>query len=83
MYVMRKIVIIGIVLCMLLSGCASTKTDYVEGSAPPGYMSVVDQTVGYIIYRHDATGVYYLCVRGSEGRAACVMVNADGTPYVK
>ena len=71
-------VLVMMVVC--LSGCnQTTKKSY---DAPTHEMTVIDETTGYTIYKHDVTGVYYFCRDGgSYGRSVCVMVNADGTPY--
>lgn len=77
-----KILICALLLACVLTGCVSrTKTEYGSSADTPGLMTVVDRTTGYAVYRHDETGVHYLCVMGTNGRAVCVMVNPDGTPY--
>ena len=77
-----KILICALLLACVLTGCVSqTKTEYESPADAPGLMTVVDRTTGYIVYRHDESGVYYLCVTGTDGRGVCVMVNSDGTPY--
>lgn len=77
---MRKILLIC-TLCLFLSGCvSSTKKEYEPGEAPH-CMTVMDSTIGYDIYRHDETGVWYFVATGAYGKGVCVMVNPDGTPY--
>lgn len=78
---MKRLILV-LALCVSLCGCIQqTKTEY-ETAAPPGTMTVVDRTTGYIIYKHDETGVHYICCVGADGRGICVMVNPDGTPYI-
>ena len=79
---MKKL--IAILLTMLitffvLSGCNQTKQEI--NKEIPCQMTIIDKTDGYVIYKHDKTGVCYFCVIGSDGRSACVMLNPDGTPY--
>ena len=81
---MKKILFVMLAVLFIavacLSGCNQTtkKSNY----APTHEMTVVDETTGYTIYKHDVTGVYYFSRDGgSYGRSVCVMVNADGTPY--
>lgn len=69
-------VLVMVIACF--SGCNSTK----KNGTPTHEMTVVDETIGYTIYKHDVTGVYYFCRDGgSYGRSVCVMLNPDGTPY--
>lgn len=56
----------------------NTKKDYID--EPPHFMTVVDKTKDYEVYRHDETGVYYFFV---DGESTVVMVNPDGTPYTE
>ena len=69
------------ILVLICTGCNPTKTEYDDPDSAPKMMTVVDETMGYTIYRHDETGVHYFCRDGGYGRAVCVMVNPDGTPY--
>ena len=71
---------LALAVVLTLTGCG-TKRDYGESDKAPHVMTVVDMTAGYTIYKHDTTGVWYFCVDGSYGRAVCVMVNPDGSPY--
>lgn len=63
----------------VLSGCNQTKQEINKGT--PCQMTIIDKTDGYVIYKHDKTGVCYFCVIGSDGKSVCVMLNPDGTPY--
>ena len=79
---MKKL--IAILLTMLitffvLSGCNPTKS--IDDRNAPSEMTVIDKTGGYVIYKHDKTGVCYFCVIGSYSKSVCVMLNPDGTPY--
>ena len=81
---MKKILFVMLMVLVMmvvfLSGCNQTTKK--SNDAPTHEMTVVDETTGYTIYKHDVTGVYYFCRDGgSYGRSVCVMVNADGTPY--
>lgn len=69
------------IVVMVCTGCGSTKTEYDDAENAPKMMTIVDETTGYIIYRHDETGVCYFSRRVPYGVAVCVMVNPDGTPY--
>ena len=73
------LLLLAVVLIMACAGC--TKTEYDDPDDAPKMMTVVDKTVGYCIYRHDETGVYYYSRNAGYGLAVCVMLNADGTPY--
>lgn len=75
------LLILAVVLVTVCTGCATTKKDYGMESDAPHFMTVVDSTTGYTVYRHDDTGVYYFCRDAGYGKSVCVMVNADGTPY--
>lgn len=66
-------------IILALSGCNPTKS--INDRNAPSEMTIIDKTDGYVIYKHDKTGVCYFCTIGSYGRAACVMLNPDGTPY--
>ena len=78
---MAAVAAISTLLICCMCGCNKTKKDYEENGAPH-VMSVVDETYDYTVYRHDETGVWYLSVEGSYGgRAICIMVNPDGSPY--
>lgn len=68
-------------LVVVCTGCGATKTEYDDPDDAPKSMTIVDETMGYAIYRHDETGVHYFCRDGGYGKSVCVMVNADGTPY--
>ena len=68
-------------IVLLLCGCEATKKNYDDDDAAPHTMTVVDETIGYTIYEHDETGVWYFCRDGGYGRSVVVMVNPDGTPY--
>lgn len=70
-----------VVVITMCSGCG-TKRAYGDNDAAPHIMTIVDETMGYTVYRHDETGVWYFCRDGGYGRSICVMVNPDGTPYV-
>ena len=76
---LTALLLLAVVVVLVCTGCNNTKQDFNDA---PKTMTVVDKTDGYIIYKHDLTGVHYFCVKGSYGRSACVMVNADGTPYI-
>lgn len=78
---MKKLIAILLTMLIILAlgGCNNTKS--VDDRNSPSEMTVIDKTAGYVIYKHDKTGVCYFCVIGSDGRSACVMLNADGTPY--
>ena len=71
---------LALAVVLTLTGCC-TKKDYGEADEAPHVMTVVDMTVGYTIYKHDTTGVWYFCRDGGYGRSVCVMVNPDGSPY--
>lgn len=75
------LILLAVILVAVCTGCNNTKTAYDGTENAPKMMTVVDSTDGYAIYKHDETGVYYFCCRAAYGRAVCVMVNADGTPY--
>ncbi len=66
-------------IVLALGGCNTTKS--VDDRNAPSEMTVIDKTGGYVIYKHDKTGVCYFCVIGSDGKSVCVMLNPDGTPY--
>ena len=78
---MKKLIaiLLTMLIVLALGGCNTTKS--VDDRNAPSEMTVIDKTSGYVIYKHDKTGVCYFCVIGSDGRSACVMLNADGTPY--
>lgn len=76
---LMALVLLAVIL--VCTGCNGTKTAYADIDDAPEMMTIVDETMGYTIYRHDETGVHYLSRDGSYGRGICVMVNADGTPY--
>lgn len=76
---MKKTICVVVASISFLSGCG-TKTAYKSSSDAPHVMTVVDQTNGYVIYRHDETGIWYFARRLNDG-GVCVMVNPDGTPY--
>lgn len=65
---------------LLLCGCENTNTKKCYEEAPH-VMTVVDETSGYTIYKHDETGVWYFCRNAGYGKSVCVMVNPDGSPY--
>jgi len=69
-----------VVIITMFSGCG-TKKAYGDNDGAPHIMTIVDETMGYKIYRHDETGVWYFCRDGGYGCSVCVMVNPDGTPY--
>lgn len=75
------LLLLVVILALACTGCyGNTKTAYGDQDDAPKTMTVVDSTNGYAIYRHDVTGVHYLCIKG-YGKSVCVMLNADGTPY--
>jgi hypothetical protein len=82
---MNKILRLLVVIFLLITlvGCseAATKTEYETYNEAPKMMTIVDSTSGYTIYRHDETGVHYFSRDSGYGKAVCVMVNADGSPY--
>ena len=75
--------LLGIFLA-LFSSCdhdpstSATKKAYID--EPPHFMSVVDKTKDYTIYKHNETGVYYFSV---DDDSAVVMINPDGSPYTE
>lgn len=75
------LLVMAVILVLICTGCGGTKKDYDDEDDAPKLMTIVDETIGYTIYKHDETGVYYFCRDGGYGRAVCVMVNPDGTPY--
>lgn len=75
------LILLAVILVLTCTGCNTTKTEYAESEEAPKTMTVVDETLGYTIYKHDTTGVHYFCRDGGYGKAVCVMVNPDGTPY--
>lgn len=75
------LLLLAVVLVLICTGCDSTQKAYERIEDAPKMMTVVDETVGYSIYRHDETGVHYFCRDGGNGKAVCVMLNPDGTPY--
>lgn len=77
----KRLVVLGVSVCLIFAGCR-TKRDIGPDAVTTKCMTVVDSTYGYTIYRHDETGVHYFSRDGAYGRAVCVMVNQDGTPYV-
>ena len=77
-----KIILLTVLVMAVVffGGCnqATKKSD----NSPTHEMTVIDETTGYTIYKHDVTGVYYFCRDGGTyGRSVCVMLNADSTPY--
>lgn len=76
------LLLLVVIVVMVCAGCIqTTKTEYDSMDDAPMIMTIVDCTTGYTIYKHDETGVHYFCRDGGYGRAVCVMVNADGSPY--
>ena len=75
-----KVIIPILCIAFLLCGCSETKKNYDDNASH--VMTVVDATLGYTIYEHDETGVWYFCRDGGSGKSVVVMVNPDGTPYV-
>ena len=62
------LLLITVVVCVC-AGC--------EGS-----FTAVERTRQYTVYRHNETGVHYFCKGTARGgKAICVMLNPDGTPY--
>lgn len=78
---MKKILSVFMALMMVLVMTGCTKKAYETQTDAPKMMTVVDDTAGYTIYKHDYTGVHYFCRDAGYGKSVCVMVNADGTPY--
>jgi len=79
---LTALVLLVVILVLICTGCIpSTETEYDGVSNAPMMMTIVDCTTGYTIYKHDETGVHYFCRDGGYGKAVCIMVNADGTPY--
>lgn len=73
----------GTILMVLCTGCGgSTKKEYDSAEDKPKMMTVVDSNLEYTIYKHDVTGVHYFSTDAGYGNAVCVMLNADGTPFV-
>lgn len=66
---------------ILLCACGVTKKNYDDADEAPHTMTIVDETIGYTIYEHDETGVWYFCRDSGYGKSVVVMVNPDGTPY--
>lgn len=81
---MKRLVCMMLMFCLVigLSACDEKTTKKGYDNEGPHVMTVVDCTLGYAIYRHDETGVCYICREGGYGKSICLMVNADGTPYV-
>lgn len=81
---MKKVFVMMLCLVVLIAMCSGcgTKKAYGNNDGAPHVLTVVDETMEYTIYRHDETGVWYLCRDGGYGRSICVMVNKDGTPFV-
>ncbi len=77
----NKITIIAVCVIMLLalSGCGWNESGN-ESSINNGRMTLIYNDGFAVIYRDDETGVQYFS-RSSCG--TCVMVNADGTPYIE
>ena len=81
---MKKILFVMLMVLVMMVVCLSgcNQTTKKSNDAPTHEMTVVDETTGYTIYKHDVTGVYYFCRDGgSYGKSVCVMLNPDGTPY--
>ena len=81
---MKKLIALILLIALVLTctGCyAPTETEYDTVDESPKMMTVVDCTAGYTIYRHNETGVHYFSRDGGYGKAVCVMINPDGTPY--
>ena len=75
---MKKLILVLLLLSLfLLTAC--NKTD-VANSDEDGRMTVVYNDGFVMIYQDNETGVQYFC-RYNCG--SCVMVNPDGTPYLK
>lgn len=76
----KRLLILLLFLAMMLSGCSPTKTakEFPEGNL----MTIVDKTDNYTIFMHDETGVMYFCRDGGYGRSSCVMLDADGKPFI-
>lgn len=77
---------LALILCVVivtsLCGCGREPTKREADGKAPHVMTVVDEAAGYAIYMHDETGVCYFCRYAAYGISVCVMLNADGTPYV-
>ena len=81
---MKRLLTLALASALTVSLCAcGTKTDIPKGEKPPHDMTVVDYTSEYTIYRHDKTGVLYLCRSTPNGVCICAMLSPDGTPYVE
>lgn len=77
-----KIILLTVLVMAVVCFSGCNQMTKKSNDAPTHEMTVVDETTGYTIYKHDVTGVYYFCRDGGTyGRSVCVMVNADGTPY--
>lgn len=80
---MKKTVLLIAALMMLCVGCAAPSHIEVEEvvAAENSAMTIVEGCYDYMIYKHRDTGVHYIVWNGYSEMAACMMVNADGTPY--
>ena len=84
---MRRFVVFTLMLVMLmLCGCGTSDTAYSDTAykeETSRRMSIVRipnlSGAGFYVIRDNETGVCYL--RGPQG-GICVIVNADGTPYI-
>lgn len=76
-------ILFGTILMVFCTGCDEiTKKQYDSAENKPKMMTVVDRNFDYTIYRHDETGVHYFSADGGYGTSVCIMLNADGTPYI-
>ena len=66
-------------IILALSGCNTTKST--DDRNALSEMTIIDKTDGYVIYKHDKTGVCYFCITNNGNVSVCVMLNPDGTPY--
>ena len=76
-----KIILLTVLVMAVVCFGGCNQATKKSNDAPTHEMTVIDETGGYTIYKHDTTGVYYFCVTGSYGKSVCVMLNTDGTPY--
>lgn len=63
-----------------LTSCG-TKIETTSDGSFPHYMTIVDETYNYSIYKDDRTGVEYLVVVGDHTRAITPMYNEDGSLF--